>query len=124
MRHQYLQSPQNQQRPPYRCASDIGAWQDVINLIALMAVITNAGLRGLTGHVVYFYSPSLSFVDRLWFVAVLEHVMLIIKILLENTDKVEELDIRLRQGMTIFRVERRRPDVASRKTNRARVAVR
>ena len=75
---------QNQQRPPYRCASDIGAWQDVINLIALMAVITNAGLCGLTGHVVYFYYPNLSFVDRLWFVAVLEHVMLIIKILLEN----------------------------------------
>jgi len=72
------------QRPPYKCASDIGAWQDVLNIIALMTVVTNAGLCGLTGHAIYFYKPDLSYVDRLWMVAILEHVMLLIKILVDT----------------------------------------
>ena len=70
----------NTQRPPYQCASDIGAWQDVLNALALMAVVTNAGLAGLTGHAIYFYRPELSYVDRLWVVAVLEHVLLVVKV--------------------------------------------
>lgn len=75
---------QSTQRAPYQCASDIGAWQQVLNVIAFMAVITNAGLCGLTGHAIYFYKPDLSYVDRLWMVAILEHVMLAAKILVEN----------------------------------------
>jgi hypothetical protein len=71
-------------RPPYQCASDIGTWQDVLNFLTLMAVVTNAGLCGLTGHSIYFYSPDLSYVDRLWFVAILEHGLLLVKIMLES----------------------------------------
>jgi len=74
----------NTQRPPYQCAADIGAWQDVLNALALLGLVTNAGLCGLTGHAIYFYRPDLSYVDRLWVVAILEHVMLVVKVLLEN----------------------------------------
>ena len=74
----------NTQLPPYQCASDIGAWQDVMNFIALLSVVTNAGMCGLTGHTIYFYYPDVSYVDRLWAVAILEHLLLILKILLES----------------------------------------
>jgi hypothetical protein len=74
----------NTQRPPYQCASDIGAWQDIINFLSLMAIVTNAGLCGLTGHGIYFFNPELSYVDRLWVVATLEHFLFLIKILIEN----------------------------------------
>jgi len=68
-------------RPPYQCASDIGTWQDVLQFLTLMSVVTNAGLCGLTGHSIYFYNPDLSYVDRLWCVAILEHGLLLVKIM-------------------------------------------
>ena len=56
----------------------------MLHFLTLMAVVTNAGLCGLTGHSIYFYSPDLSYVDRLWFVAILEHGLLLVKIMVES----------------------------------------
>ena len=51
---------------------------------AAAAVMTTGTRAGLTGHAIYFYYPNLSYVDRLWFVAILEHVMLVIKVCLAH----------------------------------------
>ncbi len=71
-------------RPRYMCATDIGAWQSVMNIIATLAILTNSLLVGLTSHTLYFYLPNLTEVERLWCVAILEHVLFLLKLLVEN----------------------------------------
>jgi hypothetical protein len=71
-------------RPRYLCATDIGAWQTVMNVLATLAILTNSLLVGLTSHTLYFYLPDLTNVQRLWCVAILEHVLFLLKLLVEN----------------------------------------
>ncbi len=71
-------------RPRYMCATDIGAWQTVMNVLATLAILTNSLLVGLTSHSLYFYLPDLTEVERLWCVAILEHVLFLLKLLVEN----------------------------------------
>jgi hypothetical protein len=66
------------------CPTDIGAWQTVMNVIATLAILTNSLLVGLTSHSLFFYLPELTEVQRLWCVAILEHVLFLLKLLVEN----------------------------------------
>jgi len=79
------------QRPPWKGASDIGAWQYVLDAIATLAIITNSLIIGLTSHSLYFYFPEMTMVQRYWAVVFLEHTLFCIKVLIENaswgTDK-------------------------------------
>ena len=71
-------------RPRYMCATDIGAWQGVINAIATLSILTNSLLVGLTSHTLYFYLPNLTEVERLWCVAILEHALFLLKLVVES----------------------------------------
>jgi len=72
------------QRPPYECAADIGNWQTFVNLLATLSIITNTCLVGLTSRSIYFFYPHMSMVGRVWFIALMEHGLFIIKILMDG----------------------------------------
>ena len=47
-------------RPESQCAGDIGSYQQVIDIITTMSVITNAYIIGFTSHGLYSASPRLT----------------------------------------------------------------
>ena len=71
-------------RPRYMCATDIGAWQGVVDALATLSILANSLLVGLTSHTLYFYLPGLTEVERLWCAAVLEHALFLLKLLAEG----------------------------------------
>jgi hypothetical protein len=82
------------QRPPYACASDIGAWQSVIDLISSLSVVSNSLLIGVTSHSLYFFYPHMTMLQRIWGVILLEHVLFCLKIFVENLIPVDSEDAR------------------------------
>uniref|UniRef100_A0A6T8LEY3 Anoctamin transmembrane domain-containing protein n=1 Tax=Hemiselmis andersenii TaxID=464988 RepID=A0A6T8LEY3_HEMAN len=80
------------QRPPYSCASDIGAWQSVMDIVATASVITNSLIIGITSHSCYFYFPEMTMLQRIWAVIILEHLLFGAKIFIENVIKIEDAE--------------------------------
>jgi hypothetical protein len=43
--------------------------QGVVDTLAILGILTNSLLVGLTSHTLYFYLPGISEVERLWCVS-------------------------------------------------------
>merc|ERR1712216_786928 len=71
-------------RPEFQCAADIGSYQQVIDIITTMSVITNAFIIGFTSHGLYFYFPEMDSVERVWATVILEHLLFLCKLFVEN----------------------------------------
>eukprot|EP00277_Geminigera_cryophila_P032750 CAMPEP_0173127242 /NCGR_PEP_ID=MMETSP1102-20130122/57666_1 /TAXON_ID=49646 /ORGANISM="Geminigera sp., Strain Caron Lab Isolate" /LENGTH=463 /DNA_ID=CAMNT_0014036805 /DNA_START=42 /DNA_END=1433 /DNA_ORIENTATION=+ len=71
-------------RPEFQCAADIGSYQQVIEIISTMTVITNAFVVGFTSHALYFYFPEMDGVQRVWATVILEHFLFLCKLFVEN----------------------------------------
>lgn len=71
-------------RPESQCAGDIGSYQQVIDIITTMSVITNAYIIGFTSHGLYLCFPEIDGVERVWASVILEHLLLLCKLLVEN----------------------------------------
>mmetsp|Transcript_45788 Transcript_45788/g.110217 ORF Transcript_45788/g.110217 Transcript_45788/m.110217 type:complete len:693 (+) Transcript_45788:62-2140(+) len=69
-------------RPEPFVAADIGTYQTILEILATLAIISNSLLIGLTSHGLYFYIPDLTQIDRIWAVVVLEHFLLLMKIVI------------------------------------------
>uniref|UniRef100_A0A7S0YXI9 Anoctamin transmembrane domain-containing protein n=1 Tax=Hemiselmis tepida TaxID=464990 RepID=A0A7S0YXI9_9CRYP len=79
------------QRPPYSCASDIGAWQGVMDTIATASVVTNSLIVGVTSHSCYFWFPQMTSLQRIWAVIILEHLLFAAKVFLENIIPIDDV---------------------------------
>jgi len=71
-------------RPEFQCAADIGSYQQVIEVIATLSIITNAFVVGFTSQALYFYFPEMDGVERVWATVILEHFLFICKLFVEN----------------------------------------
>jgi len=71
-------------RPEFQCAADIGSYQQVIDVITTMSVLTNAFIIGFTSHGLYFYFPDMDGVERVWATVILEHFLFLCKLFVEN----------------------------------------
>merc|ERR1712205_25013 len=71
-------------RPESQCAGDIGSYQQVIDIITTMSVITNAFIIGFTSDGLDFCFPEIDGVERVWASVILEHLHLLCKLLVEN----------------------------------------
>mmetsp|Transcript_4557 Transcript_4557/g.13776 ORF Transcript_4557/g.13776 Transcript_4557/m.13776 type:complete len:219 (+) Transcript_4557:1855-2511(+) len=71
-------------RPEARSASDIGSYMTVLSILATLSIITNAAIFGFTSSSLYFYFPSLTDLDRIWATAILEHLLLLCKLMVET----------------------------------------
>ena len=82
-------------RPEPAVAADIGPYQSVLEIISTLSIITNSAMIGITGYGFYFYFPDMNPVDCLWVTVVLEHALLLIKILIINLFPSDPADAKL-----------------------------
>lgn len=54
---------------------DIGSYQQAIDIITTMSVITNAFIIGFTSHSLYLCFPEMDGVERVWASVILEHLL-------------------------------------------------
>jgi len=71
-------------RPRYHCAADIGMWATILDKLAVVAIFTNVSLVGFTSHGLYFFFPHMTPTDRLHYVIVIEHALLLLKWAIES----------------------------------------
>eukprot|EP00960_Hanusia_phi_P051620 760907-Hanusia_phi.AAC.2 len=95
MYHQALQLLTKNRRPDATTAADIGSYQVVLDTLSTLSIITNAGIVGVCSFSLYFYFPTMTDVDCLWATAVLEHMLIVIKIFIssyipEESEKAKE----------------------------------
>ena len=71
------------QRPFGDRVSDIGVWKDAMKYMGIIAVIVNCALIGRSG-IVFKLWPDISNGEMIFFVVVLEHLMLLVKVLMDK----------------------------------------
>eukprot|EP00281_Chroomonas_sp_CCMP1168_P022841 CAMPEP_0206223206 /NCGR_PEP_ID=MMETSP0047_2-20121206/6365_1 /ASSEMBLY_ACC=CAM_ASM_000192 /TAXON_ID=195065 /ORGANISM="Chroomonas mesostigmatica_cf, Strain CCMP1168" /LENGTH=707 /DNA_ID=CAMNT_0053646073 /DNA_START=132 /DNA_END=2255 /DNA_ORIENTATION=- len=71
------------QRPPAKKAANIGTWGIILDIITTAAILTNCALVGFTSHGLFFYLPDLDPVNRVWVTVLVEHILLLFKVILE-----------------------------------------
>lgn len=72
------------QRPNPRSAVDIGNWEEILEIMSYLAVLTNVGLICFTSEKLHEWLPMNS-VTTIWVAVIAEHVILVIKWLLSRT---------------------------------------
>mmetsp|Transcript_32539 Transcript_32539/g.50656 ORF Transcript_32539/g.50656 Transcript_32539/m.50656 type:complete len:150 (+) Transcript_32539:2045-2494(+) len=72
------------QRPEYKCAADIGQWQNILDILTTCSIITNCALVSFTSHGLYFYFPHMTSVEKVWIAIICEHVLLLFKFILDS----------------------------------------
>eukprot|EP00282_Hemiselmis_andersenii_P037798 CAMPEP_0169443350 /NCGR_PEP_ID=MMETSP1042-20121227/9308_1 /TAXON_ID=464988 /ORGANISM="Hemiselmis andersenii, Strain CCMP1180" /LENGTH=683 /DNA_ID=CAMNT_0009554571 /DNA_START=182 /DNA_END=2229 /DNA_ORIENTATION=+ len=72
------------QRPKHRSCADIGTWGSILDIITTAAILTNCALVGFTSHGLFFYLPDLTPVERVWVTVMIEHALLLFKVVLET----------------------------------------
>ncbi|CAM9132883.1 unnamed protein product [Phaeothamnion confervicola] len=70
-------------RPVAQKAGGIGVWDNVLELMTVIAVMTNCALVGVTSTQLWRLMPGLSMQGRFLFIVVVEHVLLFLKYWLE-----------------------------------------
>mmetsp|Transcript_26249 Transcript_26249/g.51142 ORF Transcript_26249/g.51142 Transcript_26249/m.51142 type:complete len:693 (+) Transcript_26249:53-2131(+) len=79
-------------RPEPFVAADIGSYQYILEIFATLCILSNSLLVGMTSHGLYFYMPWLTQLDRLWAVVVLEHVLILAKVVIGSVIPTEPAD--------------------------------
>lgn len=69
------------QRPFGKRVQNIGIWQDALRVMGLVAVVVNSALIGVSGQVTRMY-PDLDSSSTIVFILVLEHIILVLKMLI------------------------------------------
>ena len=79
----------NTQRPPYRCAEDIGSLQQLLQFLAALGVATHVGILVFTSNQLHLLMPFTIFGwtvhkdDRFTLLVVLEHLLLLAQFILQ-----------------------------------------
>ena len=71
------------QRPFGDRVSDIGVWKDAMKYMGVIAIIVNCALIGRSG-IVFKLWPDISHGEMIFSVVLLEHLMLLIKLLIDK----------------------------------------
>eukprot|EP00295_Goniomonas_pacifica_P011250 CAMPEP_0175883782 /NCGR_PEP_ID=MMETSP0107_2-20121207/44168_1 /TAXON_ID=195067 ORGANISM="Goniomonas pacifica, Strain CCMP1869" /NCGR_SAMPLE_ID=MMETSP0107_2 /ASSEMBLY_ACC=CAM_ASM_000203 /LENGTH=209 /DNA_ID=CAMNT_0017203883 /DNA_START=30 /DNA_END=656 /DNA_ORIENTATION=- len=61
-----------------------GMWATILDKLAVVAIFTNVSLVGFTSHGLYFFFPHMTPTDRLHYVIVIEHALLLLKWAIES----------------------------------------
>jgi len=69
------------QRPSLGKAADIGTWYRILEILSVIGVVTNAFILGFTSDA-FARANQLSITQRMWFVFISEHAVLLIKFII------------------------------------------
>jgi len=72
------------QRARYVCAKDIGFWEIVIDILVVMAILTQTSYCAFISNGLYYYFPYMTQVDKTFYAVIIEHVLLFFKILYDG----------------------------------------
>jgi anoctamin-8 len=72
----------NSRRPIARKASGIGVWFNILQIMSMLALLTNCAHMALASSVWVDYFPHLSSAERMLVVFLLEHVVLALRVLI------------------------------------------
>jgi len=75
-------------RPPYECASSIGNWLDIMELVASLGIVTNVAILGFTSDGLKYFVPALQSAVhgdyiRLWLIVLIEHTLIMVKVIVQ-----------------------------------------
>lgn len=72
------------QRPRYKCGKSIGKWEDMVDILVIISIISQSSYMAFVSNGLYYYFPYMTQVDKTFYAVIIEHVLLLFKILYDG----------------------------------------